>query len=336
MGNLSIPAPYILWFTVLLNRKATLDTIRSSTRKLAASITMEASKQTYFTMRFLADRERITQAFQVYAYFRWVDDRLDLELNTRMERLRFVARQQSLLTALSAGETVGSLAPEETMLAELIASDPAPESGLHSYLRHMMAVMTFDAQRRGRLISQAELELYSHHLAVAVTDVLHYLIGHGQRSPQDGTRYAAATAAHIAHMLRDTREDVEAGYFNIPREVLRSAHIGPRDVEHPAYRAWVRERVLLAREQFRVGRTYLSRVESLRCRLAGHTYINRFVSVLSLIERDEYLLRPHYPSRKTLGGLATFAGSLLTSLMTNPGQQPAPVRLPAASPRENP
>ena len=310
-----------------------METANTSSESLAANITQKASKQTYYTVRFLVDRERTSQAYQAYAYFRWVDDCLDLQLSSRAERLRFVARQQSLLAALTSEQKPGRLTREEKMLEDLIASDPAPESGLRSYLRHMMAVMAFDARRRGRLISQAELDSYTHHLAVAVTEALHYFIGHRCRSPQGNTRYAAATAAHIAHMLRDAQEDLEAGYFNVPREVLKPAGIGPGDFDHPEYRAWVRERVQLAQKQFRMGYDHLSRLGSLRCRFAGHTYISRFKSVLSLIERDGYLLRPRYPSRKTLGGLLSFAGSLLGSLLNGPVQPMAPI--PAAEPRKN-
>jgi phytoene/squalene synthetase len=181
----------------------------------------------------------------------------------------------------------------------------------------MMAVMAFEAQRRDRLVSQDELERYTHHLAVAVTEHLHYFIGHGSRSPHDETRYAAATAAHIAHMLRDTQSDIEMGYFNVPVEVLGAAGIRPREVEHPAVRAWVRERVEFAREQFRLAHDYLSRVESWRVRLAGHSYMSRFVSILKLIERDQYLLRMNYPKRRTLSGLMTFLGSLHASLFAD-------------------
>jgi len=332
---LSIPGSYILWLTLSDVKGFPLDSAQLSLNNLAASNTRAASKQTYYTIRFLADRERVQHAFEAYAYFRWIDDCLDLELSSRADRLRFVARQQSLLDALSDGHDVGRLTQEEAMLAELIASDSAPESGLRIYLRHMMEVMAFDAQRRGRLISEVELAGYTRNLAVAVTENLHYFIGHGQRSPHDSTRYAAVTAAHVAHMLRDTREDVEAGYFNIPREVMSSAGIGPGDVEHPTYRAWVHERVQLAREQFRVARNYLTKVESLRCRFAGLTYMSRFGSILGLIERDNYFIRRQYPARKTLNGLITFVGSLFDSVINSQTQLAAPLRVPVAEPRKN-
>lgn len=303
---------------------------------LAARLTLAASRQTYYTMRLLADADRVQQGLRAYAYFRWVDDRLDNGEASDTERSGFLARQQAILVDLLAGRPAGELQPEEDMLAELLAGETAPESGLRIYVRHMMQVMEFDARRRGRLVSHAELGDYTHHLSAGVTELLHYLIGGRCFSPKDETRYAAASAAHIVHMLRDSAEDVEAGYYNIPREVLEAAGIRPGDFAHPAYRKWVRERVQLATRLFGQARNYLSRVQSLRCRLAGFTYMSRFESVLALIEKDDYLLRVQYPPRRTLGGAATFLGALLHSMFGSPAPQTAAPTIPIAEPRENP
>ena len=312
-----------------------METVRSPKTNLAAAITLAASKQTYYTMRWLADKDRVQQGLQAYAYFRWVDDRLDKDSSSRGERLDFLARQQSVLVNLVAGNTAGDLAPEETLLAEMLASDPVPESGLRIYVRHMMQVMAFDTKRRGKLSSQTELDSYTHHLAVAVTELLHYLIGSSFYSPKDGTRYAAASAAHIVHMLRDSYEDAEAGYFNTPREVLEAAGIRPRDFDHPAYQNWVQERIQQASRLFGEARSYLSRVESLRCRLAGFTYMSRFESVLAPIKKDDFLIRPQYPRRRSLGGVTKILGSLFSSLMRSPGRQVPPVGVQASQPRKN-
>ena len=53
-----------------------MNTIKTQ-QNLAASITRAASKQTYYTVRFLVDRGRVADAYRAYAYFRWVDDTLD-------------------------------------------------------------------------------------------------------------------------------------------------------------------------------------------------------------------------------------------------------------------
>jgi hypothetical protein len=95
------------------------------------------------------------------------------------------------------------------MLVELVQSDQAKNSGLRAYLRNMMLMMNIDARRHGRLISQAELNEYTLWLAIAVTEALHYFIGHSAFALRNETRYQAVSAAHIMCMLRDTFEDVQ-------------------------------------------------------------------------------------------------------------------------------
>jgi len=269
-----------------------------TTNSLAASITWAASKQTYFTILFLVDRNRVDEAYRAYAYFRWLDDHLDQDGSEPSERLAFVERQRNLMEGLFRGEIPTDLLREERMLAELIKSDPNGKSGLALYIRNMMAVMQFDANRRGRLISQSELDDYAGNLAMAVTEALHYFIGHDSFSPHHSQRYRAAIGAHVTHMLRDTLDDIPTGYINIPVEILQSNSLSPSDVDKPRYRDWVAKRVNLARDCFRAGREYLSQVENPRCRLAGYAYIARFEVVLKAIERNKYQLCRDYAECK--------------------------------------
>jgi hypothetical protein len=150
------------------------------------------------------------------------------------------------------------------------------------------------------LISQAELADYTRWLAVAVTEALHYFIGHNDFSPHDSTRYLAVSAAHIAHMLRDTEDDMQLGYYNIQSEVLEANQIWTQDVKSEAFHACLKSRVQLARQYFEAGKGYFARVQNLRCRLAGMAYISRFEWVLDTIEREGYSLRPQYNERKSL------------------------------------
>jgi phytoene/squalene synthetase len=275
-----------------------MDAHRFSDPALAARITRAASKQTYFTIRLLVDHDRVDDAFRAYAYFRWVDDWLDIETRTRSQRSAFIQRQQSLIDACYRGETQLQVSPEEMLLVELIGTNREAR-GLEKYIRGMMQVMTFDAARRGRLISKSELEEYIFSLSSAVTEAMHYFIGHDDPSPCDDTRYEAVKGAHITHLLRDTLEDIEAGYFNLPRELANRSAYGPELVSTPFYRRWVKENVTRARECFKMGRKYMSRVQNLRCRIAGYAYMYRFEVVLRAIENERYCLRPCYPERKT-------------------------------------
>ena len=301
----------------------------------ASSITKAASKQTYYTIRYLVDHERVDDAYRAYGYFRWVDDTLDVESDAgsvlseveASDRKDFLERQKSLLESCYRGEPPLDANIHEQMLVELVQRGHEKNSGLETYLRNMMRVMDFDARRRGRLISQGELNEYTRWLASAVTEAMHYFIGNGAFAPHDETRYLAVSAAHITHMLRDTFDDVQAGYYNIPREVLEANHIQPQDMHSDAYRAWVKSRVLLAREYFEAGRGYLARVQNPRCRLAGFAYTARFEWLLDTIEREGYSLRPQYNERKSLGTGLRMSWLTLSSMINLRGvgtlQQPA-------------
>jgi len=302
-----------------------MDTKGNTSGALAAAITKSASKQTYYTIRLFADRDRIEDAYRAYGYFRWVDDVLDAETGSgpvlseveATEKIAFVRRQKSLLEACYRGEIPDEISVEEQMLADLVRHDTEKKSGLGSYLRNMMAVMEFDAGRRGEVITQAELSEYSHSLAVAVTEAMYYFIGHDDPTPHYEARYLAVTAAHITHMLRDAFEDVQAGYFNIPREVLQSRGISPEDIKNRAYREWVCNRVQLARTYFKAGQEATAQVVNWRCRLAGYAYTARFQWMLRAIERDNFCLRSEYPERKSLWAGLWMGWSTLTSLLVS-------------------
>lgn len=78
----------------------------------------------------------------------------------------------------------------------------------------------------------------------------------------------------------------------------------------------------LARACFKVGRDYLSRVENLRCRIAGYAYIHRFEVVLDNIECEEGLLRAQYPERKGSSHGMKMMGSALWQALKYQRQEP--------------
>jgi phytoene/squalene synthetase len=274
---------------------------------LAARMTRRASAQTYATIRLLADRDRAGDAMRAYAYFRWADDRLDDPTTPPVERAAFLARQQWLLEAGYRGYVPAELSPEEALLADLVAGDDELDSGLRSYLTHMMAVMAFDVARRGRAVSAADLDGYSDTLATAVADALFHFIGHDRQPPRGPGRAVAVRGAHIVHMLRDMVEDVALGYVNLPAEFLAENRwaaealiargLSDAQLDSPALRDWVAGRVRQARADFAAGHDLLATLHSRRCRLACRAYIARFEWVAQAIERDAYRLRPAYPER---------------------------------------
>jgi phytoene/squalene synthetase len=293
----------------------------NSSQVLAEEITKSASKQTYYTIRFLVDSNLVADAYRAYGYFRWVDDVLDAEEGSLPENVAFINRQKSLLESYYRGEIVNDLCVEERILFDLVRNDKEVNSGLQAYLRNMMDVMSFDVKRRGHIITQAELIEYSQKLATAVTEAIYYFIGHGEPAPRHETRYLAVTAAHITHMLRDAFEDTSLGYYNIPGEYLQAHGISVQEMESQAYRQWVCGRVQLARRYFKTSRESHAQIRNLRRRLAGYAYTARFEWMLRTIEQENYCLRCEYPDRKSLSAGLWMAWSTLASTLLFPWQK---------------
>ncbi len=276
----------------------------NATATLARSITWASSKQSYLIARLLVDKDLVNDCLRAYAYFRWADDVIDVSAQTAGERIAFISRQKELVDSLYRNERPNDLTPEEEMVADLIEHDRGESSGLQSFIRYFIEVLEFDAYRKGRPISQAELTWYSGCLGKAVTDAIQYFIGNDHSYPNAENRYLAATAAHITHMLRDMSDDLAEGFVNIPQEWLEAHNIsmdtndiGPEAVKNPPFRAWVQSQVEQAREYFGEGKHYLDELDVLRCKIAGYWYCARFECVLDAIERDGYVLRTQYNVR---------------------------------------
>jgi phytoene/squalene synthetase len=284
--------------------------MNTSSANLGQSITFASSKQSYYTARLLVDKGRADDCLRAYAYLRWVDDVIDApapqgqSVDHKKERAAFIKRQKEIVASLYNGEEPTDLTPEETMVADLIRGDSSEHNGLHSFICNFLEVLEFDALRKGRLISEQELHWYSHLLGKSVTDGIQYFIGNGHPYPDSEDRYLAATAAHITHMLRDMKEDLDEGFINIPREYLESQvlddGIRPDDLYTPQFQEWVRGRVALARSYIRQGKRYLDQIDVLRCKIAGYWYCARFELILDAIERDDYILRDDYKERQKI------------------------------------
>lgn len=265
-----------------------------STASMARAITWAGSKQTYFTVRLLVDDDLMDDCYRAYAYFRWADDVIDDSTRSSEEHRNFINRQKKLIEQLYRNEKPLDMLPEEEIVGDLISNDRGENQGLVSFIHNFLAILEFDACRRGRLISPEELTWYSNRLAKAVTDGIQYFIGNNHPYLITDNRYQAVYAAHVTHMLRDMVLDVEEGYINIPREYLDAQNITPDEVENPKFRAWVRERVELAHRYLYQGKQYLEELEILRCKIAGFWYCVRYEGVLHAIERDGYVLRRTY------------------------------------------
>jgi len=164
----------------------------------------------------------------------------------------------------------------------------------------MFAVISFDAYRKGNLVSQEEITNYIEILGKSVTNGLQYFIGNGHPYPDSKNRYLAAKAAHITHLLRDMTIDIADGFINIPREYVIAEGINLKEIDSSRLRNWVIDQVKQARMWFSEGKLYLDSLEVLRCKIAGYWYCARFEIVLDTIERDDYIIRSTYKERRSL------------------------------------
>ena len=263
-------------------------------------ITWTSSKQTYFTARAVVDRELVDDFYRAYAYFRWADDIIDVFTQTNKERINFIKRQKELIDTLYSDGQPAELEKEEKILADLIRNDRSKNSGLQSFIRNMFAVISFDAYRKGNLVSQEEITNYIEILGKSVTNGLQYFIGNGHPYPDSKNRYLAAKAAHITHLLRDMTIDIADGFINIPREYVIAEGINLKEIDSSRLRNWVIDQVKQARMWFSEGKLYLDSLEVLRCKIAGYWYCARFEIVLDTIERDDYIDRSTYKERRSL------------------------------------
>lgn len=284
------------------------------TADLARVITQASSKQSYYTARLMVDQDLEIDCYRAYAYFRWVDDVVDIKCLNREARLAFIRRQKDLVERLYCAEYPPDLTPEEEIIADLIHNDRGECYRLRSYIRNFLAIIEFDADRKGRLITQSELNWYANTLGKAVTDGIQYFVCNGHRYPESENRYLAATGAHVVHMLRDLLEDVPEGYINIPAEEITTHNIDIQKPESEPFRTWVKSRVELARQYFAEGKKYLDELSVLRCRIVGYWYCARFETLLDTIEADGYVLKPSYPKPKKVVTWLKFAGIALNQV----------------------
>jgi phytoene/squalene synthetase len=289
--------------------------MKDNTAALAHAITWKGSKQSYLTARLLVDRDLVDDCLRGYAYFRWADDMIDLVCHNQPDRNAFIARQKGLVVSLYRGENPAGLCPQEQMLRDLIAHDKGPDDGLRSFIDNFMAVIEFDANRNGQLVSRQQLTTYTAWLATAVMDGIQYFIGNGHPYPRTPERTLAVTGAHLVHMLRDILEDIPAGLVNIPAEEIQGSDFCLEDLERGIPRGWVQAQVERARACFQSGKRYIDSLEVLRCKIAGAWYCARFEWYLDAIQRDGYRLRKAYPGRQGLAVWFEMAGLGLTIMV---------------------
>jgi phytoene/squalene synthetase len=267
----------------------------------AKTIVRESNKLTYLIIHLLVDKNLRSDCFKAYAYFRWFDDMIDDTTDSTDEIMMLISRQKTIIYGAYDQKTQSAESIEEEILIDLINNDNKQESFLKSYILNFFSIIEFDAARKGEYINEQKLKWYSETVGKAVTDCIFYFIGNHIDYPERENRYLAAEAAHITHMLRDYREDIKTGYFNIPNEYLIEKKITIDDINCDEFRHWVKNRTIMARENFSEGKKYIYSLKIFRTKIAALWFCLRFEKVIDVLEKNSFdLCSDNFGHRKSI------------------------------------
>lgn len=287
----------------------------NKTDQLAREITKKSGLETYYIIKFLADKHKVNDAYKAYAYFRWLDDQIDENLKNRKDKQKFIKRQKTIIELSYRRKKPAIVHPQERMITELIENDSKPNSKLKSYIMNFFSIIAFDAGRKDKIIPEKKLNWYSETIGKAATDCILYFIGNNISYTESTDQYKAASAAHIVHSLRDLKHDLKTGYINIPKEFLEKNKSDITNISDYELIPWVKNRTGLAKRYFESGKKYIKKLPNPKCKLAAILYCLRFEPLIFIIEKDKYILRENYNNRLNIMSCLKTAVAVLSLLI---------------------
>jgi phytoene/squalene synthetase len=127
-------------------------------------------------------------------------------------------------------------------------------------------------------------------------------------------KYDEGIGCKLVHLLRDFIEDFSQGYVNISQDDIERYRINLDNINDDKFRAWVKDKVGLAKKYFRKGKRNLSNSRHLRYKIATYLYCAKYEDVLTRIEKDNYHLRLVY--KRTTREKAQFLYKLVAVILS--------------------
>jgi phytoene/squalene synthetase len=231
-----------------------------------------------------------------YAYFRWLDDKVDSSNISEPEISHLINRQKRIIDSIILGsqEQIDDLCASEQMLA-LLLIDKQNSRNLKKSVLEMLSAIEFDAERRHKVINKDALENYSRKVGGAFAEFLVNCISPSlvHVNPIDDIR-VAAYSAHRIHVLRDFYDDLKRGYINISKEELRKLGTQVDSLQEIDLRPWVRDRVQISSQEFQKSLPTISCIKNTKCRILGLFTSARYLVILEKIKFDGYILQKEY------------------------------------------
>jgi phytoene/squalene synthetase len=258
--------------------------------KRAEEIARQNLPHLYRVARLFPDRARFEAFCALYASMRWIDDEVD---EGRMTAAH-LDRWEEAIAATFGGD--GGTAAYGPALADTLARFEFPPEPWHN----LLAAMRYDLEAKG-FPSYGDFITYAEGATVAPAAIFATLLL--QRPRDDGYRPAlpyvqirdavrpAAIACYESHILRDAREDLQAGRNYFPRDELKAYHLSPAQGPDGTWRAYLRAYAMRARGGWQPALASLQQVEgpmTPRSRLMLHVLVEFYEFSLRKIMKLDY------------------------------------------------
>lgn len=266
-----MPRPDRHWYRQPALREP-LEACREITRAHASS---------FFFSSFPLSREKKCAAYAVYAFCRWVDDRIDEDPNPdSIEPCDLSAELDKLLNG-------GSDLPFAPAFREVTAQYGIPRR----FYEDLITGVCMDLNPV-MIKTYEELEVYCYYVASVVGLIMSRIFG---LQTLDGVPRAVemGVAMQLTNILRDVREDFEKGRIYLPREEMDEFDTGPeciaaRRTEDPNWKAFMKFQVDRARETYRSAEVGLPLLASDGSAFTAKIMSRVYGGILGEIERRDY------------------------------------------------
>ena len=277
----------------------------AASREACRRLTQQHAKTFYFASHVLPKTKR-RDAYAVYAFCRYVDDRIDLAPDAASRISAFA----SLEALLSSAYREHSLAGDEAADLKLdLPWFPAFRETVHrrsipqSYFQDLLLGVEMDCGAV-RLESWPELDRYCYHVASVVGLIMVHVLTEPSPELLEPARHLG-TAMQLTNILRDLREDWDRDRLYLPREELTKFDLTENEIAlqkvDDRFRAMMRFQIERARTYYRLAQPGIDALPNDGSRLTVRLMRRIYGAILDEIERADYRIfqrRAHVSFRR--------------------------------------
>jgi phytoene synthase len=259
----------------------------SVSREECRRMTRHHAKTFYFASHVLPAQKR-SDAYAVYAFCRYVDDRIDLAPDEAERISAFGELKQILEFAYGAAEPISLTASLVWLPAfcETVHRRSIPKN----YFEDLLAGVEMD-RGRVRLETWEELDLYCYHVAAVVGLIMVYVLTEPSPELLKPAR-DLGTAMQLTNILRDVREDWERDRLYLPRAELEEFRLSEDDfAQHrvtESFRAMMRFQIGRARAYYSKAEPGIVGLPRDGSQLTVRLMSTIYGAILDEIERTDY------------------------------------------------